>query len=255
MLLPQPIARLGLILGIGALACVGGSEARAQGVGADQPVAVVELFTSQGCSNCPPADAVLDQLSRQPGVVALSMSVDMWDYLGWRDTLASPKLSQRQRGYAKTLAKGKLYTPQMIVNGALHLKGGHREEVEQAIKGASLGAGPAATSARVRTEGKMVVIDVAAAKSEAPAQQATVWLALVQRSVTVTVRKGDNSGRTLAYTNVVRDLIPVGNWTGAALTVRLQQAALARSGADACTVIVQAGTEGLIAGASPITAC
>ena len=100
----------------------------------------------------------------------------------------------------------------------------------------------------------MLVIEVAGARGDAATPQATVWLAVVQRSVTVPIRKGDNEGRTLTYANVVRDLVPVGSWTGAPLTVRLQQAALARP-ADACAVIVQMGTEGAIAGASPLTPC
>lgn len=245
-----------LAAGLSVLACGAASTAGAEEPGGDPnaPVAVVELFTSQGCPNCPAADELLKEYSARPGIVALSLSVDVWDYLGWRDTLATPKLSQRQRVYSKAMAGGKVYTPQVVVNGTAHVKGGDRVEIDRAIASASLRQ-PGAPAVRLRAEGSYVVIDVAGAAAGSPPQPATVWLAVIQRSVSVAVRKGDNGGRTLTYTNAVRDLIPVGNWTGAPLTVRLQQAALARPGADACAVLVQQGTEGRIIGAAAPASC
>ena len=96
--------------------------------------AVVELFTSQGCSSCPPADALLGRLVEDKSVVALSFSIDYWDYLGWRDTLGSPANSERQRGYARARGDGRVYTPQIVVDGVTHVNGADEEAVRDAVK-------------------------------------------------------------------------------------------------------------------------
>ena len=99
-----------------------------------QPIrAVIELFTSQGCSSCPPADALLQKYAADPNVIALSMPVDYWDYLGWKDTFASPRNTERQRAYAKSRGDGAIYTPQAVINGSIHVNGSSRSEIDQAI--------------------------------------------------------------------------------------------------------------------------
>src|SRR5215813_8841702 len=100
----------------------------------EAPKAVVELFTSQGCSSCPGADAVLGRLAERDDVIALSLSIDYWDYLGWRDTLASPKFSERQRAYAHTRGDGAIYTPQAIVNGLIHVNGADEGLIDHMIE-------------------------------------------------------------------------------------------------------------------------
>src|SRR5262249_38071684 len=96
--------------------------------------AVVELFTSQGCSSCPAADALLKRLADRDDLVALSLSVDYWDYLGWRDTLASPKFAERQRAYARARGDGAIYTPQAVVNGMAHVNGSDEGQIARAIE-------------------------------------------------------------------------------------------------------------------------
>ena len=96
--------------------------------------AVIELFTSQGCSSCPPADEVLKSYAEQENVIALSLPVDYWDYIGWKDTLASPKNTERQRSYAKSLGSGSVYTPQAVINGVVHVVGSNRSEIEKGLE-------------------------------------------------------------------------------------------------------------------------
>src|SRR5215468_960850 len=135
--LMRSVALIGLAVGF-----VSGSEltlgAQAEGAGAAAsgapPVAVVELYTSQGCSSCPAADALLAQLANRGEVVALSLSVDYWDYLGWRDTLANSKFTERQRAYAKARGDGAIYTPQIIVNGLTHVNGSDEGQILRAIE-------------------------------------------------------------------------------------------------------------------------
>ena len=98
-----------------------------------KPVMVVELFTSQGCSSCPPADVVLNTIAHRKDVIALTLPVDYWDYLGWKDTNASPRFTERQRAYAKSRGDGLIYTPQAVVNGLVHVNGASQHDVEQAI--------------------------------------------------------------------------------------------------------------------------
>ncbi len=104
---------------------------------AGQDKAVIELFTSQGCSSCPPADALLAQLGKQPGLVTLSYSVDYWNYLGWRDTLSSAANSGRQRDYASMRGDGMVYTPQVVVDGILHVNGSNEAAIEMAMRNAT----------------------------------------------------------------------------------------------------------------------
>src|SRR3989440_1108156 len=97
------------------------------------PRAVVELFTSQGCSSCPPADRILGELAQDPSIIALSMPIDYWDYLGWKDTLADARFSARQRAYSRVRGDREVYTPQLVVNGAVHVVGSDRESIQIAI--------------------------------------------------------------------------------------------------------------------------
>ncbi len=127
------------------VACSFSASAQEVSVGepADQPFkAVIELFTSQGCSSCPPADAVLKTLSENPSIIALSLPVDYWNYLGWKDTFASPRNSDRQRNYARARGDGAIYTPQVVVNGLIPVNGASKSEIEHAIAETSKTVGP-----------------------------------------------------------------------------------------------------------------
>ena len=105
------------------------------------PRAVVELFTSQGCSSCPPADKIIGELAKDPNVIALSMPIDYWDYLGWKDTLADSRFTARQKSYSHMRGDRDVYTPQVVVNGALHVIGSDRGKIENAIATTKSNAG------------------------------------------------------------------------------------------------------------------
>src|SRR5665648_253036 len=135
---------------------------------ADPPVsankAVLELFTSQGCSSCPPADALLAKLATKPGIVALSYSVDYWNYLGWHDTLSSAANSDRQRDYARARGDGRVYTPQVVVDGVIHVNGSDATAIAQATKAASVRLADIRVSVSMHGDGDTLVIDVGAAQ-------------------------------------------------------------------------------------------
>ena len=193
------------------------------------PQAVVELFTSQGCSSCPPADALFVELAKRPELVALTLPVDYWDYLGWKDTLAHPSFTARQRAYAHRRSDRQLYTPQAIVNGTKPCVGSDRLQIEAALA-PSL---PVDVSAAERDG--TVTIEIAAGPGE-PA--ADVWVLPVLRSQTVQIGRGENGGRTVTYANVVRGVIRVGEWRGAATRLEVPLAT-ARGEADGYVVLLQ----------------
>ncbi len=174
---------------------------------AAQPV-VVELFTSQGCSSCPPANASLAAVADRPGVLALSFGVTYWDYLGWKDTFAQPQFTARQVAYEPGLHQSGPFTPQIVVNGSADTVGNNRSDVERLIAGAHL-AGPA-----IALNGNAVSV------AAAPAQGAVdVWLVRYDpRTIEVSVARGENEGVTLPHRNVVRELTRLGAWSGAAAT-------------------------------------
>ncbi|MET3899853.1 hypothetical protein ABIB57_003815 [Devosia sp. UYZn731] len=174
---------------------------------------VVELFTSQGCSSCPPANANLITLSQRPDVLALSFAVTYWDRLGWKDTFGKPEFTQRQVTYEPALAQFGPYTPQMVVNGATTAVGNHIADVERLIEDA-----PALTGPAIELVGGHV--DIAA--GTAPASGADVWLVRYDPQIhEVPIGRGENTGRTLPHTHVVYDLQNLGTWSGAPLALDL----------------------------------
>jgi hypothetical protein len=214
-------------------------------------ISVVELFTSQGCSVCPPADALLKSYAERSDVVALSLPVDYWDYLGWPDTLANPKFAGRQRAYAKARGDGVIYTPQVVVNGVAQVVGTQHGEIDRAIERTSQASAAARVPLRVWTDDETVTIEVGAAAD--PTTSGTVWLALVQPQAEVEIRHGENRGRKLIYYNVVRELTAVGMWSGHRTRIQLQHGAIGRTGNERCAVLLQQGTTGPITGAAWMT--
>jgi hypothetical protein len=214
------------------------------------PVAVVELFTSQGCSSCPRADALLGRLAARDDIIALSMSVDYWDYLGWRDTLASPKFTERQRTYAVARGDGAIYTPQAVINGIAHENGSDETGIIHAIEKTSRKIAPMLVPIRLSTEDGKLVIEADAAAGGAHPKDATLWLAVIAKSVEVKIRRGENRGRTITYHNVVREIIPIGMWNGQPMTVRLPRDSFMRPGTERCAVLLQQGKAGPIVGAA-----
>ena len=202
-----------------------------------EPRAVIELFTSQGCSSCPPADRLLGELARDPALIAMSLPIDYWDYIGWKDTLAKPRHTTRQRFYARTRGDGDVFTPQVVVNGVTHAVGNDKAAIEHAIaesrrEGATLSLPVNLAVA----DGKLnVTIPAGSAKADAE-----VWLCALGTAVPVAIARGENSGHTVTYHNVVRRWVKLGDWTGTARTFSLPVTDLAS--ADGAAVIVQAGT-------------
>lgn len=169
---------------------------------------VVELFQSQGCSSCPPADMVLNDLAGRRDVIALNFAVTYWDYLGWKDSFAQPAFTQRQRDYASAGGRNNVATPQMIVNGRVALVGSRRGEVDQAIGRLRIvNPDPA-----IRVSGN--TIEIAAGKRDKPA---TLWLVRYDpRAIAVPIKAGENGGRTIVHKNIVRELTALGSWNGRA---------------------------------------
>jgi len=205
-----------------------------------EPKAVVELFTSQGCSSCPPADKVLGELAKDPSVIALSLPIDYWDYLGWKDTLADSRFSARQKAYSHMRGDRDVYTPQVIVNGAAHVIGSDRARIEGAIKDTNKADKVMSVPVTMSLSGKQLTVSVAAGKEGAPAQ-GEVWLCSISKSVPISIGRGENRGREIVYHNVVRNLLKVGDWNGNPESWTLPLDSVMRDGIDAAAVLVQDG--------------
>jgi hypothetical protein len=209
---------------------------------------VVELFTSQGCSSCPSADALFEHYAQRPNVIALSYSVHYWDYLGWKDTLANPKFTDRQKAYSKARGDGQVYTPQIVVGGYNHAVGSDKAAIDMGIgQSQKRDAWVPVTLAR---SANGAVLDMPAMESWA--KDATVWLATVSRRVEVAVKRGENAGRTLTYFNAVRSFNQVGRYDGKAQTLSFDGKAIDQSEADQVVVLVQTGVSGPIVGAATL---
>jgi hypothetical protein len=214
--------------------------------------AVVELYTSQGCSSCPKADAVLGRLAQREDLIAISWGVDYWDYLGWRDTAARPEFTARQKAYARVLGYGMVYTPQAVINGAVHMNGGDEAKIERTIARIAEAFAAVRVPVRLSAENGHLVVDIGAAPQSAAAKEATVWLAAIARRVEVPIARGENRGKTVAYSNVARRLIPVGTWSGKPMTVRLDRRSFMHGDADRVVVLLQQGHGGPIVGAAQL---
>lgn len=211
---------------------------------------VLELFTSQGCSSCPPADAMLKTYAEDPTVLALSLPVDYWDYLGWKDTFASPRNTDRQRAYAKARGDGAIYTPQLIVNGSLHVNGASKADIDNAIDLTSKNVSVPHVSIRIWQEANTINITVGGAEPGREFREATIWLALIQPQGTVAVERGENAGNTLTYTNIVHELTPIGLWKGFPVRIQIPRAAVMRADTQKSVVFLQEGKAGPILGAA-----
>jgi hypothetical protein len=204
------------------------------------PRAVVELFTSQGCSSCPPADKILGELAKDPSVVALSLPIDYWDYLGWKDTLADSRFSARQKAYSHMRGDRDVYTPQAIINGSMHVIGSDRASIEGAIKATSKAAGVMSVPVTMALSGRHINVSVAASKVPM-VTHGEVWICSISKSVPIAIRRGENRGRQITYHNVVRNLLKVGDWNGSSGSWNVPMENIARDGVDAAIVYVQDG--------------
>ncbi len=209
-----------------------------------EPLTVVELFTSQGCSSCPPADKFLGELAQRPDLLALSVHVDYWDYIGWKDVFASPSNTQRQRRYARKLGLRYVYTPQMVIQGAFDSTGSDRAKVLRKIaKAKKLDR----LAVKISHAGGGLRITVPAGDLR---DRAVVWLAVFDSRHEIEIKRGENSGQILRYHNVVRGMTRIGAWTGQPLDIVTKAADMLAQGRDSCAVIVQSLKTGRILGAA-----
>ena len=207
---------------------------------AAEPRAVVELFTSQGCSSCPPADKIIGDLASDPGIIALSLPIDYWDYLGWKDTLADSRFSARQKAYSHRRGDREIYTPQVIVNGSAHVNGRERSKIDAAIGETSKAEGVMSVPVTMTMVGKQITVSVAAS-SKSPVPHGEVWIGAVTKSVPISIGRGENRGKQVTYYNVVRSLIKVGDWNGSSASWTVPLENITRDGVDAAVVYVQDG--------------
>lgn len=192
---------------------VAASAMSAEPAGAEDavPPVVVELFTSQGCSSCPPADALLGELSKRKDVLALGFHVDYWDYIGWKDPYASKVATKRQRQYADAFKLSFVYTPQMVVDGLSETVGSDRAGIEAAVEKAKAHAAAHPSLALERRSDGGLLVHVGAAEAKRPA---TVWLACFDRQRSTAVPRGENAGSTLTNYHIVRHFESLGTWKG-----------------------------------------
>ncbi|MGB0920455.1 MAG: DUF1223 domain-containing protein [Alphaproteobacteria bacterium] len=217
-----------------------------QALWANDNAVVVELFTSQGCSSCPPADALLGELATRPDVIALSFPVTYWDYLGWKDTLANGEFTDRQRAYARKLHLRQVYTPQMVIAGRIDVVGSRTQAVADAIDQAS--RSPAGPTIGLTHQGDDITVSIAAR----PALTGEILILPVSRLEQVDIRRGENGGRKIAYHNVVRAIRPIGTYDGSAFAQPLPMASMWLGDADRCAVLLQDEKTGAILSAALI---
>ena len=156
---------------------------------------MLELFTSQGCDTCPPADQVLAKFAARPNIIAISLPVDIWDYLGWKDTLASDKNSERQKAYAKARGDGAIYTPQVVVNGMIGVNGSDPAAIEEAIKVTDEALKGGRVPIRFWHERNSIKIEAGDAPPGFTYKEATIWFAVVQKSAQVPVQARRQRGQ------------------------------------------------------------
>lgn len=219
-----------------------------------QPKAVVELFTSQGCYSCPPADKIIGEYSKGSDILGLSWHVDYWDYLGWKDVFASKSNTQRQYAYARALKERQVYTPQAVINGRTHAVGSRKGDIKKAI-----------TTFSKSNRGMIVPINATmtdtsikiAIENTLDAADATLYMVFFNKEHKVKIKRGENGGKTLTYHNVVHGSQALGIVKANGFEMEFPMAELKRHGYDGCALILQkndaAGNPSAIVGATVIT--
>lgn len=194
--------------------------------------AVVELYTSQGCKSCPVADGILAQVAEDPNILALTFNVNYWDYLGWRDTLATQENTDRQHAYRDSFTK-MVYTPQLIVNGSVQMNGGEATEIARRLEGSRLHI-PIAIQ---QLDEERLSIEIAA--GEKPQSPVHVVVFYIRDTVNIPITKGENIGKSVTYRNTVTDIDTIGLWDGKAVTFGLPASELDRKDVTGFAVILQ----------------
>lgn len=226
----------GLVVALGSLTAVPAAAGEA-------PKSVVELFTSQGCSACPPADRLASELAVKGEALVLTLAVDYWDYLGWKDTLASPANSARQRAYAMSRGDRKVFTPQIVVNGRESVVGGDERSVTAAIMRAD-GEDRLALPVTLDVEDGRIEVEVAGPRKAVAEGHAEVWAFGVRRAQEVDIGRGENAGRKIVYANVVKHMTRLGVWEGGPARFEIPANEVLSPDSDGVAVLVQAGNGG-----------
>jgi hypothetical protein len=238
------------------LVLVGSVSLGATATFAQSRPAVIELYTSEGCSSCPPAEAYLGELAERRDVLALSFHVDYWDDLGWRDRFALPAAVDRQRAYAKALRLASVYTPQAVIDGTANFVGSDRAAIGRALTGAGAGSGTDSGRDAARRPG--VGIELAAAAGglnialapHAGVTPSDILLIAYQRDAKTPVGRGENSGRTLSEFNVVRDFHSLGLWRGEARQFHVRGDSLPPGTTDVAVIVQTQGQSAIIGAAT-----
>ncbi|WP_169544120.1 DUF1223 domain-containing protein [Sneathiella aquimaris] len=197
-----------------------------------QPKTVIELYTSQGCSSCPPADKLMGEIVQKPDVLGLSFAVTYWDYIGWKDTFANSENDARQTRYRDQFGARYVYTPQMVVAGADHFVGSNAHELEQnllAFKGHA-----EQIKLTWRIDGNRLFINL-----PDHLNGATIWQVDIDHKQEVQIGRGENTGKSITYHNIARRTQPLENWDGQHKTIELDLAALMNEGRDGCAILIQ----------------
>jgi len=208
---------------------------------AEQRPAVVELFTSEGCSSCPPAEAYVGELAQRPDVLALSFHVDYWDDLGWRDRFDIPEATPRQRGYAKALNHASVYTPQIVIDGQKDFVGSDRQKIGKALSDPRSGI-----PMTIDVHDGVLHIDLVAMPGISPSE---VLLVPYLRTAVSAIGRGENSGRTITEYNIVRAVHHLGNFTGEERQYAANVASLPKDATDVA-VLVQVLRQGAVIAAA-----
>lgn len=217
---------------------------------APPPPIVVELFTSQGCSSCPPADAYLQTLAKRSDILALGFHVDYWDYAGWTDPFSKPEFTQRQRDYAASFRDSYVYTPLMVVNGNAQGVGSDQEKIGALISAEKTGTHFIPITLSGEPSG--LKVDLAAADKGITFSTADIWLVRFEGEQRTSVLRGENRGRNSVDVNIVRELVRIAEWNGDSLHFEVIMPKRSASGPWGCAILIQAPRGGPILGAAQI---
>lgn len=218
-------------------------------VSAAERLTVVELFTSQGCGNCPPANRLVADLADRDGLLALTWSVNYWDYLGWQDTFARQHHADRQRAYNARLGVPGVYTPQIVVDGHMEAVGSHPGEVKRRIRQAERTPRPH-YYIDIKRDGAICIVRLPAADPDAAIRVHAIWYS---GSRTVAIRGGENAGKRVEYANVVMGDRMLRRWQGAAGSIEVHMNDPQSQGADHLAILLEREDSGLIVGAARIS--
>jgi hypothetical protein len=180
-------------------------------------------------------------LAKDPSVIALSLPIDYWDYLGWKDTLADARFSARQKAYSQVRGDREVYTPQVVINGSVHVIGSDREGIEEAIGATRNSDGIMSVPVTLTVAGKQINVSVAASGKGPAAMHGEVWICAISKAVPISIGRGENRGHEITYHNVVRNLLKVGDWNGTSQSWSVPLENISREGVDATAVFVQNG--------------